>query len=552
MMAAKRLVPYARISRVAGRDKRGDAFIAEKNYREQIERWAESKDVTLLPWQCDFEQSGGRLRGRPRLDEVMELIRSGEADGVVTPEASRFSRAGLRDALDLIAAIREHGAAFVPLDVPGAEDPDNADAEMALNIWLAVAHRQLRKHQENWSKGKREAIGRGVPISRANIGYRHDWRRGDDGRPDPALGSKGLVKVPGEAKVVKRAFELFDRQNLHAAIDHLAKHAPGHKWTTTTIRRLLKNDVYLGHVRYGDLVKEGAHKPIVSPALFSRVQAKLAQAEPNARGPKADYPLSGFVVCAGCGTPMLGSQAGAKDKDGNHRRVYRCGSMFRKDVDCPATKRAMVSAEPLESHVRQVAAAVAGWAEQGAAGDGALEAAQAALEAAEHERDVFAGDVKARGLLGEAAWTKALEARAAAVAEAQAQVAAALEGERPRRVVPPAAILGLDGAELGQVVRDLFTRVIVRKGRGNVPGRVTFEPRAGESALAGHLARSGEGPVRPLTRAERRELERAAAERALSNDAFMATLPTPPPAEQDAAEREGAELAAALPAGDRR
>lgn len=195
MMAAKRLVPYARISRRAGREKRGEAFIAEKNYREQVDRWAEGKDVTLLPWHCDFDQSGRKLRGRPKLNAVMELIRSGEADGVVTPEASRFSRAGLRDALDLIAAIREHGAAFVPLDVPGAEDPDNADAEMALNIWLAVAHRQLRKHEQQWETGKRRAVlERGVPISRAAIGYRHDWRDGD-----PALGSKGLVKVPGEA-----------------------------------------------------------------------------------------------------------------------------------------------------------------------------------------------------------------------------------------------------------------------------------------------------------------------------------------------------------------
>jgi hypothetical protein len=114
----------------------------------------------------DVDQTGGKLHGRAGLDRVMEMIADGEADGVVTPLVSRFSRAGLRDALDRIEEIRLLAALFIPLDVPDAWDGN----DLALNICLSIAHDELRKHTASWLPGKRRSAELGSTLARRPSG----------------------------------------------------------------------------------------------------------------------------------------------------------------------------------------------------------------------------------------------------------------------------------------------------------------------------------------------------------------------------------------------
>ncbi len=53
---------YIRVSRVGGRG--GDSFISPAVQRDQIERWAAMRGATIVKWHEEYDQSGGKARGR--------------------------------------------------------------------------------------------------------------------------------------------------------------------------------------------------------------------------------------------------------------------------------------------------------------------------------------------------------------------------------------------------------------------------------------------------------------------------------------------------------
>jgi hypothetical protein len=119
-------------------------------------------------------------------------------------------------------------------------------------------------------------------------------------------------------------------------------------------------------------------------------------------------------------------------------------------------------------------------------------------------------------------------------------------------VVPAAAVLGLPNDEFAQLARDTFARIMIRRSNDRqrtherVRDRVTFETREGaRGALVKALTRRGEA-VRPASP----ELMALARERELDANLAWAELPTPSPAEQEAAVREAQAELAKLPDSD--
>jgi hypothetical protein len=235
ILAGKRIIPYGRASQLDGRTPEE----ALRQYEHDCERWAQGRPVTLLPFVGDVDTTGGKLHGRAGLDRVMEMIADGEADGVVTPLVSRFSRAGLRDALDRIEEIRLLGALFIPLDVPDAWDGN----DLALNIRLSIAHDELRKQPQSWLRGKRRSAELGVHLGTAPVGYRHLKR------PSPIRGGNGgrLEPDPGRFEMVQEAFQLAAEVGEHAAVEYLRAHPlGGEHWNSAIWRRTAERRLYLG------------------------------------------------------------------------------------------------------------------------------------------------------------------------------------------------------------------------------------------------------------------------------------------------------------------
>jgi DNA invertase Pin-like site-specific DNA recombinase len=498
------LVPYGRTSREKGRSKEQQ----ERDYRSLVAREYDGRaNVRLLEWCFDHGTTGGKFAGRQQLRAALELIAAGQADGVVVPEAKRFGR-NTRESLNLIHALREGGAVqfgadtltlpggglFFALDVPGAEDPDNPDAKLALTIWLGIAERELDGFKIQWNARKRRWAEAGGYIGAAPLGYRtkRDARADDVPRLEPD---------PETADAVREAFRLAITNGVAAAARHLglppSKLAPTPDGNPKRGQGLLRNPVYLGRTtwrddRRGDVViVKDAHEPLVDRATFWRVQKVLADAGPvSRRRPSERYPLSRVPTCARCDTPLVGSMSLG-------RRMYRCGSNSGTQGAVRCGPFANLLAGDLEDHVRAllVEHAQAYEDEQAARADAsyrppagedpyavALEPqgtdagpARAALEAA--ERDLQQTLAAHLPVVVKAA---AIDAAERALAEAQEALEAVLADTQEPPWLEPWEIAQATAAELPGIVQSARVRFVVSPERGTVAERVRLVPNGDE------------------------------------------------------------------------
>jgi len=124
----------------------------------------------------------------------------------------------------------------------------------------------------------------------------------------------------------------------------------GERWMLGTVRSVLSNRVYLGEVRSGVYVKQGAHEPLTDPATWERAQLATERVGRRHRGRPSL--LTGLVRCAGC----RGALHATPDRPatGAPGVVYRCTDASSAGR-CPA--RAGILSSVIEPHVVSLALA---------------------------------------------------------------------------------------------------------------------------------------------------------------------------------------------------
>lgn len=302
---------------------------------------------------------------------------------------------------------------------------------------------------ESWETAKTHAIERGVKISPTPFGY----QRQEDGT---------LSLHPDEAPIVREAFLLAGR-DIHSAMMYLREQVPHRTWNLSTVRRTLASPTYVGESRYGDdIVNSDAHEPLVS-----RAQWAAAQSEPETRRRSpADFPLSGFATCAGCGGHLIGSRGGV-----DHKRAYRCAASLKNaKVKCKAP--ATMLADRLEDYA--VKFLREHWEREDWKVEelprGGVADVQRELEDAEEELLAFGLDLDLRKALG-ARYREALEARVQAVEQATAAFQAQAV-ESSRQTLSPEDLDMEDPEKLRDVLGAAFATIAVSRGRGKVEDRV--------------------------------------------------------------------------------
>jgi site-specific DNA recombinase len=400
---------YIRVSRRAGRE--GESFISPDVQRKKIAEWAKLHGVEIVQWWEEIDQSGAKL-GRPMFQESLARCERGETGGIVVARLDRFARSAV-DALESIKRLNEAGARLVSVE-------DNFDGStpmgrFAIGILTLIAELELERIKSGWAIAVSEAVGRGVHISaRPPTGYRRD----DSGR---------LARDEPAASVVA---EVFRRRAVGASYADLARFMEAEgvypstgnpHWSPTGVATLLKNPAYLGQARSGTVVNEAAHEPIVTQAEWDAAQSsRTLLRPPPGESVSAMALLGGLIRCAGCGH-TLKIATGRGKKTGARYPTYHCTGRYAKGM-CPA--RATVRASIVDRYVEdQVLAALHGdggpLAQAVQAGED-LEAAGRAVEAAEHELDLYVTNPNLLTLLGETRFLEGAQARQTALDDARA------------------------------------------------------------------------------------------------------------------------------------
>ena len=311
---------------------------------------------TLVNCYADDGISGATAEHRPAFRQLIEDVKSGLIDCVITNETSRFAR-NVADAEYYVNTVFPmYDTRFIALGSPridSFEDPESVDGmqfhfENYFNeYYVKITSKKIRKVFEmKFQRG--EFIG-----SYAPYGYAKD------------PGNKNKLVVDGEAaEIVKKIFAMFvyDKLSLRGLalrLNDMNVPTPSeyktHKgiktkfrvgkipaWHYNTVKVILSDEKYCGHMVQGKLknisykvkkakrqnpedwvVVKNTHEPIISEELYQKAKILLVRPSRATRsGEKSLY--SGFLYCELCGQVL--SRTISKDSDrAYHHCGFRCG-----------------------------------------------------------------------------------------------------------------------------------------------------------------------------------------------------------------------------------
>jgi DNA invertase Pin-like site-specific DNA recombinase len=473
----------------------------------------------------------GTIRDRPAVRRILELLKSGAIQGIVTPAVDRIGR-GADVIHSILREIREEGGVvlYANLDLP--EGPAGILLE---NVLIGLAEYDHANIRARTMSGRVSKAYRGKYPARLHLyGYRLVTKAQALAVPEYAGRDGELVIEAAEAAIIRTLYErTAAREPRYRLVKWLTergvKGARGGAPTELMLRRWLRNPAYRGEAVFGEYEwrpyqpKDAQGKPaeydgkrhvrrrrrpdggimipcppIVSSELWHEVQRVLDESQESAalRGPRTTtYLLRGAIFCGACqredGTGHIAMHGHRRTRNscrpGYHHLEYVCNRCNRCVLAERAERRARQALERIE--VAQVEAQIRQhWRRASAAQEdlvAQIQQQQRLLQECVEAEDRVAVMIAA-GLSAEAVarFVKGVHAKRAAARAELARLereAGDVQGEelaviqaraRVERMQRDLAAAGEDPARV-QALFQQYVRVIVN-ARGQVFARTSF------------------------------------------------------------------------------
>ena len=328
----RRAVSYLRVSSAAQAetdfDQEGFSLPAQ---REACERRASVLGAELVEEFMDRGISATSTR-RPGLQAMLARLVEGGIDYVIVHKVDRLAR-NRADDVAIVMAIREAGAQLVST----SENVDETPSGLLLHgIMSSIAEFYSKNLATEIIKGSTQKAKKGGTPYKAPLGYRNH-REWVDGRE-----IRTIIIDAVRGPLITRAFALyatgeFALSDLAAVLEaeglrtNATRKLPEQRVGANRLSTILRNDYYLGIVRYGGKTYPGRHDALVDEATFERVQDVLsAQRHAGERSWKHHHYLVGSLFCAECHGRLIYSR-----NRGNTGAVYEyffC--VNRRDGSC--------------------------------------------------------------------------------------------------------------------------------------------------------------------------------------------------------------------------
>lgn len=301
---------YIRVSTV----KQGLHGVSLPEQRDAIAAYAARHQIKITQW---FEERvTAAKRGRPVFADLLKALDAGEASGLIVHKIDRSAR-NLKDWADLGQLIdRGVSVHFVTDNL----DLASRGGRLSADIQAVVAADYIRNLREETRKGFYGRLKQGLYPMRAPLGY-VDCGKGKPKVPDPAT-----------APLIRYAFEAYatGRHSLKTMKAALAvkglRNRGGRPLSLNGLSTLLNNPFYHGLMRIRATQQEydGVHEPLISRALFNRVQDVL-HGRTQRRTQTHAFDFARLIACSTCGYSLIASR---------HKGhvYYRC-----QTTSCPTT-----------------------------------------------------------------------------------------------------------------------------------------------------------------------------------------------------------------------
>ena len=347
--------------RLSNEEAQGGESSSITNQRMIVQNYCKQNGITLVREFVDDGYSGGNFN-RPGFKEMLKQLELGKAGLVITKDLSRLGRDMREASYYAEQFFPEHGIQYIAIADNFDTEHDNIMAPFlfAMNeVYLRDGSRKvkdvLRSKRENGQycacppygyRKDREDKHRLAPDEATAPVVERIFRRaaaGDSSRKIALdLNTDGIIP-PLKYRVLYR--DAFSEEGAARASD---------LWNYTTVKRILKNPVYLGHTLLGKskkvsvkskkktavprdkwAVTENTHPPLVDGALFQRAQENLGRGSRDYRA--YDHVrksiFGGVAVCAKCGHALC--SCGTVYKGEREKYWYLSCTHQRQDIANP-------------------------------------------------------------------------------------------------------------------------------------------------------------------------------------------------------------------------
>jgi DNA invertase Pin-like site-specific DNA recombinase len=360
MRTDKTLLAFAYL-RLSNEEAQGGESSSITNQRMMVENYCKQNSITLVREFADDGYSGGNFN-RPGFKEMLRQLEQGKADLVITKDLSRLGRDMREASYYAEQFFPEHNIQYIAIadNFDTAHDNIMAPFLFAMNeVYLRDGSRKVR----DVLRSKRE---NGQYCACPPYGYRKDPENKHRLTPDEMtapvverifqraaagassrtialeLNADGIIP-PLKYRVLYR--DEFSPEGAARASD---------VWNYTTVKRILKNPVYLGHTLLGKsrkvsvksqkkaavprddwAVTGDTHPPLVSETLFERAGQNLGRGSRDYRAYShvRKSIFSGIAVCGKCGHSLC--SCGTVYKGEREKYWYLSCTHQRKDIAAP-------------------------------------------------------------------------------------------------------------------------------------------------------------------------------------------------------------------------
>lgn len=294
--------------------------------------------------------SGTNTKKREEFNRMIEECMAGNIDMVITKSISRFAR----NTLDCLKYIRQLKEKNIPVFFE-KENINTMDSkgEVLITIMASLAQ------QESESLSKNVKLGLQFRYQNGEVQVNHNrfmgYTKDENGH---------LIIEPDEAEIIKRIY----REYLQGAslkqigegleADGILTAAGKTKWRPETIKKILKNEKYIGDallqktytvdvltkkrvVNNGIVPQyyvENSHEPIIPRDIYMQVQEEMLRRANLHSGENrkkrvysSKYALSSIVYCSKCGDIY---RRIAWNNRGKHSIVWRCVNRVEHGPGC--------------------------------------------------------------------------------------------------------------------------------------------------------------------------------------------------------------------------
>lgn len=304
-------VIYARYSSSAQRDESIEGQLRD------CRAFAERYHITIVGEYCDRALTGTSDK-RPEFQRMIRDSAKGQFSVVITWKNDRFARSRYDSAVYKYK-LKQYGVRVL---YAKENIPDGPEGIILESVMEGFAEYYSANLSQNVKRGnydsalKRQTLGQTV----------YGLRKGAD---------KRFEIDPETAPIVQRIFREYaaGRSALDIYTDLNAegyRTIRGNPFNKNSLRRILKNEKYIGVYEFGDIRDDNGIPAIIDRELFNKVQKMV---EKHHRAPAAKKDNGGFLLtaklfCGHCGQPMTGD--GGTSKTGRVYSYYICNGRRSK------------------------------------------------------------------------------------------------------------------------------------------------------------------------------------------------------------------------------